>query len=312
MTDGTPADFWDRRYGEPGWAYGTEPNDFLRAEAAGIPPGKVLCLAEGEGRNAVHLAALGHEVEAVAPPSTSAICSVRRRTMRAVSADGYLPDSVQVTIGAAPARVEIVLLSRAQFKEEVTVSGTTVPAAPSPATVEVTPHQVDIRREFERAFHEWHLKKYGSSVGIDYRTPGGTNDVRRLLENNYAGYRDAEGHIAPDFPADIHVVWGGGDYFFYKELNDLGILQPIRMDESILRAAFPKGQELLAGVRLLDLTQSGGRLTPKWIGVCLASLVCRVCKGVHRLGPPPQQHRGVDHHRGGADVMDDGAADGFD
>ncbi len=61
----------------------------------------------------------------------------------AVSADGYLPDTVQVTIGAIPASIEIVLLSRAQFKEEVTVSGTTVPAAPSPATVEVSPQQVE-------------------------------------------------------------------------------------------------------------------------------------------------------------------------
>ncbi len=28
----------------------------------GVPPGDVLCLAEGEGRNAVHLAQLGHRV----------------------------------------------------------------------------------------------------------------------------------------------------------------------------------------------------------------------------------------------------------
>jgi SAM-dependent methyltransferase len=56
---------WDERYGRPEYAYGTEPNDFLRAEAGRIPRGRVLCLAEGEGRNAVHLAGLGHEVTAV-------------------------------------------------------------------------------------------------------------------------------------------------------------------------------------------------------------------------------------------------------
>jgi SAM-dependent methyltransferase len=59
------ADFWDRRYQETGWAFGTEPNDFLRAEAGRLPQGRVLCLAEGEGRNAVHLAGLGYQVEAV-------------------------------------------------------------------------------------------------------------------------------------------------------------------------------------------------------------------------------------------------------
>lgn len=56
---------WDVRYAEPGWAFGTRPNDFLREMAPHLPPGRILCLAEGEGRNAVHLAALGHEVTAV-------------------------------------------------------------------------------------------------------------------------------------------------------------------------------------------------------------------------------------------------------
>jgi hypothetical protein len=39
-----------------------EPNDFLRKQVAGLKPGRAICLAEGEGRNAVHLARLGHKV----------------------------------------------------------------------------------------------------------------------------------------------------------------------------------------------------------------------------------------------------------
>lgn len=65
MSEKPPPPAWDERYAEPGWAYGVEPNDFLRAMAPRIPMGRVLCLAEGEGRNAVHLAALGHDVTAV-------------------------------------------------------------------------------------------------------------------------------------------------------------------------------------------------------------------------------------------------------
>lgn len=57
-----PSAFWDGRYGEPGYAYGDQPNDFLREQAASLTPGEALCLAEGEGRNAVHLAQLGHRV----------------------------------------------------------------------------------------------------------------------------------------------------------------------------------------------------------------------------------------------------------
>jgi SAM-dependent methyltransferase len=57
--------FWDDRYRAEEYAYGREPNEFLRAEAHRIPVGRVLCLAEGEGRNAVFLAGVGDDVTAV-------------------------------------------------------------------------------------------------------------------------------------------------------------------------------------------------------------------------------------------------------
>ncbi len=57
---------WDTRYSSDEFYYGTEPNDFLKTNAGLIPPaGEVLCLAEGEGRNAVFLAGLGLKVTAV-------------------------------------------------------------------------------------------------------------------------------------------------------------------------------------------------------------------------------------------------------
>jgi len=57
---------WDQRYQAAEFAYGTEPNEFLAAEYARIPKGgKVLCVAEGEGRNAVFLAKQGYVVTAV-------------------------------------------------------------------------------------------------------------------------------------------------------------------------------------------------------------------------------------------------------
>lgn len=56
---------WDKRYSTEEYVYGTEPNDFLKANYKVIPKGKVLCLAEGEGRNAVFLAEQGYSVTAV-------------------------------------------------------------------------------------------------------------------------------------------------------------------------------------------------------------------------------------------------------
>jgi SAM-dependent methyltransferase len=56
---------WNERYGNAEYAFGTHPNDFLVSVASQIPQGRVLCLGEGEGRNAVYLASLGYEVVAV-------------------------------------------------------------------------------------------------------------------------------------------------------------------------------------------------------------------------------------------------------
>jgi len=56
---------WDERYSSAGYAYGTEPNGFLVATASRLPAGRILCLGEGEGRNAVWLARQGYEVTAV-------------------------------------------------------------------------------------------------------------------------------------------------------------------------------------------------------------------------------------------------------
>lgn len=59
-----PREFWNHRYAMPGFAYGTEPNDLLR-ELAPTLKGPVLCVGEGEGRNAVFLAQRGLDVTAV-------------------------------------------------------------------------------------------------------------------------------------------------------------------------------------------------------------------------------------------------------
>lgn len=57
---------WNERYLDDTFFYGSEPNDFLKDASKLIPSGaKVLCLAEGEGRNAVYLATLGLNVTAI-------------------------------------------------------------------------------------------------------------------------------------------------------------------------------------------------------------------------------------------------------
>lgn len=56
---------WDERYSAEEFVYGEAPNEFLRGNLGRLPVGRTLCLAEGEGRNAVFLAEAGHDVLAV-------------------------------------------------------------------------------------------------------------------------------------------------------------------------------------------------------------------------------------------------------
>ena len=57
---------WDDLFRNQVNVYGTEPNDFVRLAAGLLKPGsRILCLGEGEGRNALHLLRLGHQVTCV-------------------------------------------------------------------------------------------------------------------------------------------------------------------------------------------------------------------------------------------------------
>ena len=56
---------WDQRYREQVFDSRMEPNPFLKAQVDSARPGRALCLAAGNGRNAVFLAARGFEVDAI-------------------------------------------------------------------------------------------------------------------------------------------------------------------------------------------------------------------------------------------------------
>ena len=61
---------WNERFSTEGYVFGRAPAQFLTRQAALMPEGaEVLCVADGEGRNAVFLAGEGHRVTAfdVAP-----------------------------------------------------------------------------------------------------------------------------------------------------------------------------------------------------------------------------------------------------
>lgn len=57
-------DRWDERYRTDEYAYGEEPNNYLKEQLEKLPLGTILFPAEGEGRNAVFAARLGWTVSA--------------------------------------------------------------------------------------------------------------------------------------------------------------------------------------------------------------------------------------------------------
>jgi iron(III) transport system substrate-binding protein len=117
----------------------------------------------------------------------------------------------------------------------------------------ITAHFEGIRREFAEAFTAWHRRKYGTAAYVDYRFYGGADTVKYFDDV-------ARAHA----PNDIDLVWGGGDYLFDQQLKKPGYLEPVTLDPSVMRFAYPKAD--LNGVALYDKG-----MPPAWFGSALSS-----------------------------------------
>lgn len=95
----TPRAMWEARYGAEAYIYGTEPNEFLRANLHVLPDGPVLCLAEGEGRNAVFLAGTGRDVQSVDLTENGVAKTKRLAEHRGVVVDAVVADLADFDLG---------------------------------------------------------------------------------------------------------------------------------------------------------------------------------------------------------------------
>lgn len=98
------ARYWDARFAESGYAYGTEPNDFLREVLSRLPDqptgGDALSLCEGEGRNAVFLARRGFRVTAVDFSGVGLAKAREFAARQGVSIETVQADLAQFELGA--------------------------------------------------------------------------------------------------------------------------------------------------------------------------------------------------------------------
>ncbi len=142
----------------------------------------------------------------------------------------------------------------------------------------ITPHNEMILREFGDAFSAWYAKESGKTVYVNWRTPGGTSEIKRVLDGAFeaAAERGSEG-------VGIDLFFGGGEYDFSSQARkgrfsrlDIFEKQPELFDED---AVIP---QTIGGETYYDPEHT-------WIGVCLSSFgICYNVDSLARrdLAPP--------------------------
>jgi ABC-type Fe3+ transport system substrate-binding protein len=125
--------------------------------------------------------------------------------------------------------------------------------------VVLTPHNESIRNEFGEAFAAWWKQETGRSIHVDWRTPGGTSEIRMVLD---AGYKAAEETGRDGIGVD--VFFGGGEPDFSSQAKK-GRFVPLRVFES--------QPDLFGEGRPIPETFTGERYYPKdhvWVGTCMS------------------------------------------
>ncbi len=136
----------------------------------------------------------------------------------------------------------------------------------------ITPHNELIRREFGEAFSRWYEKKHGESVYVNWRTPGGTSEIKRVLDS---AFKAAEKNGSEGIGLDL--FFGGGVYDF-KGQAKAGRFQKLDVFEND-PGLFENG--------IIPEIQSGESYYPNehdWLGTCLSSFgICYNLDNLNRL-----------------------------
>lgn len=91
----------------------------------------------------------------------------------------------------------------------------------------ITPHNEQIRYEFARAFDLWHQRNHGQRVDVIYNVPGGTSEIRKMLESQFAAA--IESGREPGGDADL--VFGGGTFEHGRLKRGVRVHLPLPLGE---------------------------------------------------------------------------------
>lgn len=117
MTENLWLDRWNDRYSSEEFAYGTEPNNYLKEQLEKLKPGTILFPAEGEGRNAVFAATKGWEVSAFDISNEGKNKALRLAANQNVAID-YQVGELQ-TLNFQAEQFDVIALIYAHFPAEI-------------------------------------------------------------------------------------------------------------------------------------------------------------------------------------------------
>jgi len=104
---------WNTKFGQAEFAYGTQPNDYLKDKLQHLPTGSILFPAEGEGRNAVYAAQLGWDVSAFDISEAGQQKALKLAAKKQVSIDYILGELDK--LGYQPEQFDAIALIYAHF-----------------------------------------------------------------------------------------------------------------------------------------------------------------------------------------------------
>ncbi len=93
-----------------------------------------------------------------------------------------------------------------------------------PGVVVMTPHNEQIRFELGSRFSKWHQREFGTDAHVAWSTPGGTSEIRKLLQSQWKAAAVAGAPFGGDI--DLVLVAGPTSTVFWPSPPRLMILSP--------------------------------------------------------------------------------------
>jgi iron(III) transport system substrate-binding protein len=156
-------------------------------------------------------------------------------------------------------------------------SETASPSTADDTLVILSPHNESIRKEFGEAFAAWWKREKGRSVYVDWRTPGGTSEIRMVID---AGYKAAEDTGREGIGVDL--FFGGGEPDFAGQAK-AGRLVPLDV--------FAAEPDLFGENGMIPEIYTGERYYAQgkvWVGTCMSQFgICYNPDFVKRIGLNP-------------------------